>query len=189
MDLDDGKDFNPYEGADVFAVVRNPYDRILSQYYYRTGFFKTVEKLNSVEYMNNRIRKYLLIAKNEYLYSNGHYIPQYDFIYAIDHYRESNTTAKPKRNVKHVLRYEHLQKDFEKLMKEYNLNIQLHAKNDNQASPTRKRESNAKLSKYDLYPETCQLIEDYYEKDFIEFGYSKLNRMDLKHPIIKNTKS
>lgn len=189
-------DFNPYEDADLFVVVRNPYDRMISEYYYEEGFKKTVDVLNSVKYMNRRIRKNMLLGKKfHFKHKSGHYIPQYDYVYdsAVNHNGDhdekrsnnphtstaantSNTTmtTKPVRIVKYVLRYENLQNDFDQLMKKYNVHgLQLNS-NKGKRDPVRRRKAHANLTKYDLSYHNCLLIEQIYEKDFTEFGYNKL---------------
>ncbi len=173
----DEEDADPYKEANLFCVVRNPYDRVVSQYYYREGFFRTIDELNSVDYMNNRIQKHMIMAKKNYLYSNGHYIPQYDYVYdsmnGNEIHQSHNTLKQKERIVKHILRYEHLEEDFDSLMKYYNLPVRLHSDAEKSNRP-RKRKSSAKLSKLSINAENRKLIEDYYQKDFEEFGYSKL---------------
>jgi len=48
---------SPYKDADIFVVVRNPYDRIVSEYYYIMSHIrrKPANITNSVSYFNNFI--------------------------------------------------------------------------------------------------------------------------------------
>ena len=166
---------------------------MISEYYYREGFIHPVDELNSVEFMNEKIQKHIMIAKKDYLYRNGHYIPQYDYVYnsPIHDYNHGNdeSTSRTKSRVKYVLKYEHLDQDFEQLMKEYNLPIQIHSNskidgNKNASyvvESTRKRKQNAILSKNDLFPTTRKLIEEYYGNDFREFGYRKIGDTNITH--------
>mmetsp|Transcript_86613 Transcript_86613/g.250126 ORF Transcript_86613/g.250126 Transcript_86613/m.250126 type:complete len:260 (-) Transcript_86613:8-787(-) len=95
---------NPYEGRDVFVVVRNPYDRWLSEYYYyctkmtETQCDKT--KLNDREYMNKWIQKRLKLKQKCdpedkcYTRHANHEIAQYDFVY------DTRNRTEPQRLVK-----------------------------------------------------------------------------------------
>jgi hypothetical protein len=65
---------NPYAGFDLFAVVRNPYERAVSQYYYHCQFrrrwcFGARGKLDTAARMNRKLggilRQVAHASKNE----------------------------------------------------------------------------------------------------------------------------
>lgn len=155
--------FEPYSESDVFCVIRNPYDRIVSEYNMNVkvdpGKFN-----NSVDALNKFVKNHLtqfVSEKNEvksfdthaYWMLNGHFIPQIDYT----------------RDAKHILRFENIEKEFNCLMSQYGLNIHW---------PIRKNEhhpskgSNAKLTKVDLTQENVELIKFVYKDDFDAFGYT-----------------
>jgi hypothetical protein len=133
---------------DWFMVVRNPYDRILSEFYCKWGGVgKNALQYNKKQF-NNKLQD--LIVNFQKRKRVGHYTPQY---------RYWDATSKI-----WVLRFENLKDDFEKLMKQYHLNIVLD-----------RHDQSAKVPKHfsirDFNSRTLNLIKRKYKKDFELFRY------------------
>jgi hypothetical protein len=134
---------------DWFAVVRNPYDRIISEYHCPwigiskkdksvTDFNATLTKL-----INYRMR----FAKNN---GGGHFKEQWRYV-------DISTNV-------HILKFENLQTEFDALMQKYGLNLTLGSIKYNPSLPK-------KFTVDDLSPDTIRLINEVYKKDFILFKY------------------
>ena len=136
---------------DWFMVVRNPYERILSEYYCQWG---GVGKLN-ITHTQRRFNAFIsrrIRARGDR--SQGHYIEQVKYL-------DTNTTQ-------HVLRYEELPHAFDALMKKYGINVRL------------RRVHNArvpgKFTTAHFSAELVKLIKKVYARDFEEFGYDPEQR-------------
>ena len=133
---------------DWFIVCRNPYNRILSEYHCNWGGIGALKISHDKKQFNKYIR-YKIMNRRK-LKCFGHYLEQY--LYFI-------------QGVK-ILRFENLKNDFDKLMKKYNLKLELNIKVN----------SNRKIfSVKDFDDETIKLINQVYDKDFKIFKYQKIN--------------
>ena len=134
---------------DWFMIVRNPYDRLISEFHCVWGgvgdLVSKYDKDNFNQFLQNSIKK-----QNEF---GDHYTPQYKYLIKDDDVKVT------------VLKLENLKTEFPKLMSEYGLDIKL----GKQLNSNKK-----KFHVKDLSPETLALINDVYSQDFEEFGYTKI---------------
>jgi len=174
FDLPNTFKFNPYKNAKLFVVVRNPFDKIISDYYYTYKVLRKKtpkEKYNDELFMNQYITRKLdfmkgaikgdfflkenkTIGNKEYFSASGHFIPQYDYVY-----------EGTKRIIDHVLHFESLDEEFESLMEMYNMNVIL---------PKRKERKKV-LSAKNISIENIRRIEYMYAQDFATFGYETIS--------------
>jgi hypothetical protein len=95
----------------MFVVVRNPFDRAVSEYYYKRGeHFKKPEGLNDPKLLNSWIRRE--VPKSDYFRGGGHFIPQYDYVY----YHPKGSDQVKHVMVQHVLKFQNLEQDLQDLM-------------------------------------------------------------------------
>jgi hypothetical protein len=158
---------DPYGTAPMFVIVRNPFERAVSEYYYMRGrLLKKTKGLNNPKLLNSWIRREVGISfrKSSYLRAGGHWIPQYDYVY---YHPEGNKQVKHVM-VQHVLKFENLEQDFRDLMSQYNLNVTLPSKGKR---GLKGRSSIAQLTARNLTKSTCRLLRKRYWNDFKAFAY------------------
>lgn len=134
-----------YDNADLFAVVRNPYTRLLSQWYYAcyatTSTRQCLGKANDAQYMNYQLQRTLrrqlecemgTVDRTCYLQEDAHYVPQSHFLFqqqkdvrntlqpqplqSTTTYSTKSSSLPEKRIVRYILRMEYLAQDFQDLM-------------------------------------------------------------------------
>lgn len=142
---------------DWFTVVRNPYDRIVSEFWCQYGGAGRPTQVNPSNF-NAFIMEQIKSKGNEEL--KGHYTPQYKYLSVLN--------IGP-GVVLRVLRFEKLQSDFNDLCSLYNLpKLKLMVLN----KPQKKHYNVSHLSE-----QTISLIQSVYKVDFEIFGYSMDVRM------------
>ncbi len=137
-----------------FSIVRNPYDRLLSEYYWtpipNVGYKKGGDKSTFLKYV-------LYVVKNKYYFTNrynDHFIPQYLFVY----------DEKKKLLVNQLFRYEDLDWVKEFLKKKLNIKNDMRHLNATKTGP---------MEKVAWTDEEKEIIYAIYKNDFILFNYPK----------------
>ena len=139
----------PYEKyTKLFTIVRNPYERIISECLCKwDGFYaKKMENKHDLNiYIHRQVRKTLDL-------SNHHFVPQYLYTH----------NSKGKKIVDYIIKYEEIYK-FNDLMKEYSIDIKF-IYNENK---------DTKFNIKDISKDNIILINKVYHLDFIYYNYNK----------------
>jgi len=138
------------DDAALFVVVRNPYERTISHYYYSNRHHLDMDELNHSKTLNDWIDSNM---KGQSYINN--FFPAYNYVFDLKTQDEA---------VDYVLRFETLQEDFDYLMNVFSLDVELFV-HDNE------HDTRASLGVEDLSEEAIQVINDYFYDDFIAFKY------------------
>lgn len=167
----------------IFLCVRNPYDRIVSDFKFWIKFYKAQingklrKKYNYLliqiqdiyennfdltkENLNKFVKK--LLSSKKYKYSlDGHLIPQHKYIYTI-------INKKLFKIPDVILRFENLENDFIKLKKKYLPYIPNNTIKKTHINPTQNKDLDVKS----LNDFSKKIIYKYYKLDFKILKYSK----------------
>jgi hypothetical protein len=139
-----------------FVIVRNPYDKIISEFYYVGGPKKHPAKTHLESFYLWLDDKYKVIKSNKH-WNNCHILPQSEYIY-----------KNGDKIIEHVI---YMDKNFKSnldiLFKKYNLNIDINElKKDNNREKT--------FNKLELNKKALKQINEMYDKDFKILNFTKL---------------
>ena len=174
---------NPYQTTNLFAIVRSPYERMISEFYYictlkikdwRPDQCDNRTRLYDEEYMNRWLQRKLKNRESKsatgLLADNSHFTPQTEFL--VGPYQV--------RVVDHVLRmddpHESLAVQFARLIKAYGMphNMTLPFKASIGAvAGAGERNSTQHLGVQNLQTLTRASIDAHYQADFGLLGYAK----------------
>ena len=160
-------DHNPYQNKSLFAVVRNPYERVVSEFFYsckskdHPGLCNDTTSTTMNQFIQKK-SKTCLMGK-----CGGHFLPQHLYIYDL----EGNQI------IDHILRFEALNEDFSALMTLYDLPIDIPGKK-NVRNDTGLTGVSGTMTVANLTKETIEVINEVYAGDFALFNYSKVASSD-----------
>lgn len=166
--------FKPSKDFDYFTIVRNPYDRLISEYYYLRQFDKSyydgfIDKNNKDK--DNDITNFKKFVKDIFArykkegenIINCHITPQSKFVY------DDNNESR----IQNVIKMENnMSLELDKLFKKYNLGIDIKdLPYDNKTVKL--------FNKEDLDDEIRDIIYEFYKRDFELLGYEKNNNVNI----------
>lgn len=169
---------NPYLNAELFGVTRDPYDRMVSEFYYICTL-KVLDwrpdqcdrsKLLDAAYMNEWLSHKLRDREQDsglaYLLDNGHFTPQYEFIFG----------RHDVRMLDYVLQMDEdkLSDDFHRLVHAFGLDkIRLQKVNALGRVGAERGDSEAYLDVRNLDETALNWIHELYPRDFTIGDYAK----------------
>lgn len=152
-----------YSSCTIFCIVRDPVDRLISEYFYRWG---TCKKKQFKKWINHQIK----VGATEPYRESCHMVPQSEYIWGPDG-RSGNTTKFCHR----VLRFETLDQDFKQLMDEYGLPVKMSKRKNTRDVSCKLLDEFASLA--------MPLVRKSYYQDVELLGYGRRNTRRLTYRI------
>jgi len=183
----------PYNDADLFTIVRNPYSRVISEYYCPWDGFQPKYRRSTVyekdpndpmvmnEWVKSMVNRLgtAMVEFNEKkeedkFKEQAKGLNEDRFVLAQKHYvnQAEYVYDGDEIIVKMVVHYENLSSEFDALMKKYDINMPLLSKEEGLYSDAKK----IRLSYTDLDPEAIALINEFAKVDFENFGYQMVEK-------------
>jgi len=183
----------PYNDADLFTIVRNPYSRVISEYYCPWDGFQPKYRRSTVyekdpndpmvmnEWVKSMVNRLgtAMVEFNEKkeedkFKEQAKGLNEDRFVLAQKHYvnQAEYVYDGDEIIVKMVVHYENLSSEFDALMKKYDINMPLLSKEEGLYSDAKK----IRLSYTDLDPEAIALINGFAKVDFEKFGYQMVEK-------------
>mmetsp|Transcript_31048 Transcript_31048/g.66080 ORF Transcript_31048/g.66080 Transcript_31048/m.66080 type:complete len:300 (-) Transcript_31048:96-995(-) len=148
-----------YDGSSTFTIVRNPYDRIVSEYYWAHSWYRPGRTVNRPRTMNAWVQRMLEQVEASGVCPFGHCIPMHK-------YTHDQQTGEP--IVDHVLRLENITAELPILLERYGLLGRIRIGHDNE------RRTSDELDASYLTNETIRRINRWAMLDFEYFGYDMI---------------
>ena len=157
----------------MFAVVRNPFDRVVSEYLYRKRRYEAGEKNPHLANLDKTFEEWVIATFRESefrtheffertgIFYNSHNMIDGTLIWFIPQTRWLGGDG-GEILVDDILRYENLKEDWNRFLKKYQIMGGLQHHN---ASP--------RVPQFQAYytDQACDLISEYYREDLVAFGY------------------
>lgn len=159
--------------APLFAVIRNPFDRVVSEYFYRKRRYDAGERNPHLANLHKPFEEWVVAT-----YRDGEFRTSAFFKQAGIEFNERNMIGDvliwflPQKHwisdrdgtvlVDHLLRYEHLEADWARFSEQHRIKRTLERRNASTRDGNYRRYYSAR---------TREIIANYYHEDLTEFGY------------------